>query len=119
MNTDQTLDRKYGLMAWGLLFVWWGLRWWLLAALPNGSGLIGTGLILLGLNAARSLKGIPTQSITISLGILVLALGGAAYLTIEVFHLSAELPLFETSLIVLGAIFFISALRVRKNALGA
>ncbi len=44
--------------AWGLLFVWWGLSL-LPHFLPNGLDAAGTGLILLGLNATRSVKKIP------------------------------------------------------------
>lgn len=119
MTLDDRTHRKFELTTWGLLFIWWGLRWWPLIVLPNGSGLLGTGLIMLGLNAARSRKGIPTRSTTTRLGLLALVLGGLLLLTTEIFHLSVEVPLFESSLIVLGVIILINALRSQQNAADA
>jgi hypothetical protein len=115
MKTERTFNRKLSLLGWGLLFLWWGLRWWPLAALPNGAGLLGTGLILLGVNAARLWKGIPTVEGTTWVGILTLILGGLLVLSTNVFHRTIELPLFEISLIVIGLVFFVRALRSRQN----
>src|SRR5512143_2139987 len=109
MNTEnhlETLDRKYELTAWGLLFVWWGLRWSLLYVLPEGFGLLGSGVILLGLNALRALKGIPTARITSEFGLIALILGGTIYLVTGVLHFGGEVPLFESLLIAVGVLFF-------------
>ena len=40
-------------IAWGALFILWGFTE-LFPSLPKGTGAIGIGLILIGLNAARS-----------------------------------------------------------------
>ncbi len=118
MDNSRTLNRDFGMIAWGMLFVWWGLRWWLLISLPEGAGLLGTGLILLGLNAVRSLKGIPTSGSATFLGSLALAFGGLL-MAGEVLHLPFELPVFEISLIALGVILLVrERLRVRKTDSG-
>jgi hypothetical protein len=103
MDNVQTIDRKLETIAWGALFIWWGLRWWPLISLPNGTGLLGTGLILLGSNAARSLKSIPTMRYTTILGLFSLVFGGLL-LASDVLHVRFELPIFEILLIVLGVI---------------
>ena len=79
----QTVDLER--IAWGMLLVWWGIRW-LLEFLPNGTGLMGTALILLGLNAARSMRGNPTRRLTTMLGLAALFSGGLLLV-------SAALPL--------------------------
>ena len=52
MSNTQTLNRRYDAIGWGALFIWWGITE-LFQFLPDGSGAIGIGLILLGVNAAR------------------------------------------------------------------
>jgi hypothetical protein len=102
MNANQTLNRNFETMAWGALFIWWGLTE-LIPSLPAGIGAIGIGLILLGLNAARSLNGLPTSGFSITLGILALVWGGLE-LAGTVLSLPFELPVFAILLIVLGGI---------------
>jgi hypothetical protein len=89
-------------IAWGALFVWWGITA-LVNFLPDGTGLIGIGVILLGLNAARWLNGIPTNSFSITLGTLALVWGGLELAGV-VLQLPFELPVFAILLIVLGVI---------------
>ena len=105
MDNVQTLDRQLETIAWGALFIWWGLRWWPLLSLPNGIGLLGTGLILLSLNVVRAMKNIPAVRYTTIFGLLSLVFGGLL-LASEVLHMHFELPIFEISLIVLGVILF-------------
>ena len=83
--------------------------------LPHGTGAIGIGLIWLGLNAARALKGMPISGFTTTLGILALVLGGLE-LAISVLHLSFELPVFAILLIVLGAIMLARELLAARAA---
>ena len=80
--------------------------------------MLGTGLILLGLNAARSLKGIPTKSFTTILGILALVWGGLELVN-SVLHLPFKLPVFEILLIMLG-VFLLARelLQVRQTGFG-
>jgi hypothetical protein len=103
MDTLQTLNRRLAATAWGAFFVWWGITE-LFPSLPNGSGAIGIGIILLGLNVARSMNSIPTSGFTTTLGILALVLGVLDF-SRGLLHLSFELPVFGILLIVLGVIF--------------
>ena len=100
MENTRTLNRNLETIAWGAFFVWWGVTE-LFKAFPPGTGAVGFGLILIGLNAARSLNGIPTSGFTVTLGILALVLGG---LELAGFFLSMsfELPVFAILLIALG-----------------
>ena len=117
MNNSRTSNRDYETIAWGLLLIWWGLRWWLLASLPNGVGLLGTGVILLGLNAVRSLNGIPARNITTVLGLLALAFGGLL-LAREILNLPFEIPVFEILLITFGALLLVRAFQKPETKIG-
>jgi len=105
MNTTQTLNRNFEAIAWGALFIWWGITE-LFKHLPDGAGAIGIGLILIGLNAARSLNGLPTSSFTTTIGILALVLGGLE-LVKAILSLPFELPAFAIFLLVLGVIVLV------------
>ena len=113
MENTRTLNRNLETMAWGALFIWWGITE-LFPFLPHGTGAIGIGLIFLGLNLARSLNGLPTSGFSTTLGILALVLGGLE-LAISVLHLPFELPVFAILLIVLGAILLARELLRSKN----
>lgn len=102
MDQQQALNRRLESIGWGAFFVWWGVTE-LFKSLPEGIGAVGIGLILLGLNAARSHYGIQTSGFTTTLGILALVLGGLE-LTELVLDLPFELPVFGILLIVLGMI---------------
>ncbi len=102
MDHARTLNRTFETVAWGAFFIWWGVTE-LFPFLPHGIGAVGISLILLGLNAARSLNGVPISGFTTMLGILALVLGGLE-LASSVLHLPFELPTFAILLIVLGLI---------------
>ncbi|MCK6585531.1 MAG: hypothetical protein L6Q49_20715 [Anaerolineales bacterium] len=110
MNKSKKLNRDYEAIAWGLLVIWWGLRWSLLASLPNGIGLLGTGVILLGLNAIRSFSRIPARDTTSVLGFLALAVGGML-LAGEILNMPFEIPVFEILLIAFGVLLLVRAFR--------
>lgn len=115
MENENTYDSKHETIAWGTLLIWWGLRWWPLISLPDGSGLIGTAVILLGLNLVRSRRGIPTSSFTTILGGISLVWGGIE-LAHSALHLSIEIPVFELSLITLGVYLLVrELLRSRRT----
>jgi hypothetical protein len=103
MNNGQKLNHRLEVIAWGAFFIWWGITE-MFPSLPEGTGAVGIGVILLGLNAARSLNGIPSNSFTTTLGILALAWGGLE-LAGPILRLPFELPVFAILLIVLGVIF--------------
>jgi hypothetical protein len=102
MNNSQIQNRNFEAIAWGALFVWWGITE-LVNFLPDGFGALGVGVILLGTNAARSLNGIPTSSFSTTLGILALVWGGLE-LAGSVLNLPFELPIFPILLITLGVL---------------
>jgi hypothetical protein len=60
MNNPQTLNRNFEAIAWGALFIWWGITE-LVNFLPDGSGRQAS--VILPPNAARHLNGIPTSSL--------------------------------------------------------
>ena len=113
MDNTRTLNSSFETAAWGALFIWWGITE-LFNFLPDGTGAIGIGLILLGLNVARSLNGLPTNGFTITLGILALVWGGLE-LAGSVLLLPFELPIFAILLIVLGVILLVRELQSRNE----
>ena len=114
MENTRTLNRNLETMAWGAFFIWWGITE-LFQFLPHGAGAIGIGLIWLGLNAARSLNGIPTSGLTTTLGILALVLGGLELASLVV-PLPFKLPVFAILLIVLGVIVLARELLAARAA---
>ncbi len=102
MDNIQVRNRTFEGLAWGAFFIWWGLTE-LFQALPQGTGVFGFGLILIGLNAARFLSGMPTSGTTLTLGILALVWGGLELVGFF-FSLPFDLPVFAVLLIVLGLI---------------
>jgi hypothetical protein len=88
-------------VAWGALLVWWGVTE-LVPGLPKGTGAVGVGLILLGVNAVRRLSGAPILVFSTILGALALVWGGLD-LAASLLSLPFEMPTFAILLIVLGA----------------
>lgn len=66
------------------------------AMFPEGTWLVGSGLIVLGLNAARRIRGVKTSGFGIIVGLVALAAGIGRIV-------GRELPLVPVLLIVLGA----------------
>jgi hypothetical protein len=96
-------------IAWGALFILWGITE-LFPSLPEGTGAICIGLILLGLNAARYWTGQPTSIFTITIGIFALLLGGLE-LARPLLNLTFELPIFAILLLALGLITLVRGLK--------
>jgi len=96
-------------VAWGAIFILWGITE-LLPSLPKGTGAVGIGIILVGLNLARSWNGQPTSGFTTAIGILALLLGGLE-LARPLLHLSFELPIFAILLLALGLITLMRAMK--------
>jgi hypothetical protein len=113
MNNTQTLNRNFEAIAWGALFIWWGITE-MMNGLPNGTGLIGIGLILLGVNALRAMNGIRINGFSTTIGVLALA-WGVLELAGAVLSLPFELPVFAILLMVLGAIILAPALFKSEN----
>lgn len=92
-----SLDRRLAISFWGLLFILTGAIWLFPQQhVPEGSWLVGVGLILLALNFTRYVKGIPVRVLATILGGVALALGFAQLA-------GANLPLVPLALIVVGA----------------
>jgi hypothetical protein len=103
MENTQPLKRDFGALVWGALFIWWGISE-LPGILPHGAGALGFGLVLLGLNSVRLLKGERINSFSLTLGILA-SLLGSLLLVRSAALLPFELPIFAILLIALGLIF--------------
>ena len=113
MNSIQTLNRNFEAIAWGALFIWWGITE-LFTSLPDGTGAIGIGLILIGVNVARSLNGLPLSRFSTTLGVLALVWGGLELAGV-LLSLPFEIPVFAILLIVLGVIVLAPELTGRRN----
>ena len=66
------------------------------AMFPEGAWLVGAGLIVLGLNAARRIRGLKTSGFGIIVGLLAFAAGIGRII-------GRDLPLMPILLIILGA----------------
>jgi uncharacterized membrane protein HdeD (DUF308 family) len=113
MENTRKLNFDFSTIAWGVLFILWGITE-MFPSLPEGTGAIGIGVILVGLNLARLWKEQPTSGFTTTLGVLALLLG-ALQLARPFLHLSFELPIFAILLMVLGLILLGNALRGNAN----
>ncbi len=74
MDEKKRFNHTLATMAWGVLLIWWGV---VIAVDPFtiAIGAIGTGLILLGVNAIRSLNGIPIKNSNYTVGAMAIAWG--------------------------------------------
>jgi uncharacterized membrane protein HdeD (DUF308 family) len=106
-NTD------FSTIAWGAIFILWGITE-MIPTLPEGTGAVGIGIILIALNVARSWKGQSTNSYTTTLGVLLLLLG-TLELARPLLHLSFDIPTFAILLLTLGVILLRNALRAGNN----
>jgi hypothetical protein len=117
MDNKHIFDKRLSLIGWGLLLIWWGLRWSVLISLPEGSGLLGTSLIFLGANIARKSAGFPAIADNTFFGLFSLISGGILF-SMAILHLPYQPPVFETILITLGVLLVGYAMRNgRKTSL--
>ena len=113
MENTRKSNIDFGTIAWGAFFILWGITE-MFTSLPDGTGTVGIGVILIGINLARSWKGQPTSGFTITLGVLALLLG-ILQLAFPFLHLSFELPIFAILLMVLGFSLLAGELKGSKN----
>ena len=113
MNTTLSIKRNFEAVGWGALFIWWGITV-LIPSLPIGTTAFGTGLILIAVNIARRLNGIPVSNFSATIGILALLWGGFELVGVLV-NLPFEMPIFAILLITLGVIIFALELRAKQN----
>jgi len=94
MADNKTLDS----LAWGLFIILIGVGWYVGAAYEMDTGAyiaLGVGLILIGLNLARSQLGIKISKFSLFVGLVALAIGVAGIL-------GYALDLFLTVIILIG-----------------
>lgn len=113
MEQIQSHRRDFETIAWGAILIWWGTTE-LIPTLPSGTGVLGIGVILLGLNAARHASGIPTNRFSITLGILALVWGGLE-LAGGFLNLPFEIPVFAILLLTLGVIVLAGEFTGKRN----
>lgn len=121
MDNRNSLKRNLKRVAWGLLAILWGATI-LFDFISFGAGLIGTGLVLLGINVVRSINHLHTKSDNTVLGILAIAWGVlelARPLLSQLFP-TADLDwvIFAILLIGLGVIWLIRAFLFSHNSQG-
>lgn len=109
VDDGRELNRRYELVAWGALFILFGAID--LVGVPAGTEWLGIAIILLGLNLMRYISKIPTNIISITLGMIALVLGASRLL-----HLRDTLPFFETLLIVIGIVLLVRSVTKRSSA---
>jgi hypothetical protein len=109
MTADEikTLDKRYEAVGWSLWLIWIGVIN-IIPGLPDGTGTLGTALLLLGLNAARYRRRIPVSDFSLILGMLALIDGGA-HLFRSLFGFHIHLEFFPILLVIVGAIMAVRA----------
>jgi hypothetical protein len=104
-SRHSALARRLDGIGWGLFLLMTGILWLLPSnSVPPGTWLIGTGLILLALNAVRYLRGYGVNVLTTALGALAVA-GGLADFG------GVQLPLLAIALVAVGAVVLVRTLR--------
>jgi hypothetical protein len=109
MEDNHIFEKRLSYICWGLLLIWWGLRWSMLSPLPEGSGLLGTSLIFLGANFARKQAGLPTLLDNTFIGLFALLSGGALFI-FDVLNLPFQTEVIETFMITLGVLLLAYAI---------
>jgi hypothetical protein len=93
---EGSLNRRLEEIGWALFLIMVGVLWLLPDdRVPPGMWLIGAGLIMLAVNAARYLKSVATSAFTVVLGLLAIAAGAVNFY-------GGNFPIFPVLLIVLG-----------------
>jgi len=107
-----SLNRNVALtsLAWGIFFVLIGLSW----AVSNVVDVVpyvalGAGIILIGLNVARTGLGMSLSKFSLFIGIIAFAFGGASLI-------GYGLPLFETIIVLIGLFIVAEAARALMKA---
>ncbi len=109
MDSSETERSRFESLAWGLLFIWLGAWWGFLEGnvLPDGTGALGVGLILVGLNLARWLKGVEISILSSAFGMLFVLLGVLKLASIRLTCPCLQMPVYALFLIALGGIVLI------------
>jgi hypothetical protein len=105
-----TLDGQLERVGWALFLIMiGGLALLPSGWVPEGAWLVGTGLIMVGMNVVRYLKGIQVSSFTTVLGVAAMAAG--------LFSIAGiDFPVFPILLIAVGAQILYGVLVPRKES---
>jgi len=104
----RALDKRLEALGWGLFLVMIGCLWLVPeGTVPEGTWLIGTGVIILGLMGVRYIYGIKISGFWLVLGIVALAFGIS-----DVFGLN--IPVFPILLIIFGVSIILKPLLKKK-----
>ena len=96
-DVQRVESKRLDELAWALFLILIGAIWLLPAGtVPEGTWLVGAGIILLGINAVRSKRGIKTSGFAIALGVLAL-IAGVGHLV------GVKVPVFAILFILIGA----------------
>jgi len=96
-DQKKVLDKRLESIGWALFLIMIGCLWLMpKEKIPEGTWVIGTGVIILGLTLVRYIKGIKIIGFWVILGILALAFGISDFFNVD-------LPLFPILLIIIGA----------------
>lgn len=114
MNDIKSLNKRYLTIALGVLFLWLGI----LMIVPGNQSpifVLGAGIILLGLNLARAVHGIPMSAFSITLGGLAFGLGLVAMFRTVLNIPPFDLPFLPTVLIIIGLYVLIPGPKNREQ----
>jgi len=105
----RALNARIDAIGWALFFIMIGALFLLPeGTVPQTTWLLGAGLIMLGENVFRRLKGIRMEGCTLVLGIIALTFGIGGFIGIG-------LPVFPILLILLGASIILGPLFRKKH----
>ncbi len=93
----KNLEHRLDSIGWALFLIMIGGLWLMPDGIvPEGTWLVGVGVIMLGISAVRYSNGINVSSFTVVLGIIALCSGASGFFGVE-------LPWFPILLILIGA----------------
>lgn len=93
---EQSLSHRIESIGWALFLIMIGCLWLVPAAtVPEGTWLIGTGVIMIGVNLVKRGYGLPMNPFSIGVGVIAAGLGLAGVFNVE-------LPFFAILLIIIG-----------------
>ncbi len=101
----QDLNKRLETIGWGLFLIMLG-GFALVKGVPEGTWLIGAGVIMLGLNAARMLLGIRVSWFSLILGTIALLSGLSSVLGVSI-------PVGPLLIILIGLAIIVRALQPR------
>ena len=103
MNLDKRLED----IGWALFLMMVGILWLVPdSVVPRGTWILATGMIMIGINAIRSMNGIPINRVSTALGVFALVAGAVSIAGVD-------LPLFPILLVVIGAMILVKPLFAR------